>query len=171
MAGIFRDLEVLRKQIIIAVCLSILGACAGSQTDGDRPQTSHSDCISQSSIRGYSVLDEANLIVSASGRRQYHVALQRRAYGLRSSWGIAFESPTSRICAAFGEVVFRGHFDGGDSIRIASIRELSPEEEEDLLIRYGKKEPEIERQPVPQEVPGAEVEELDPVADGESPGD
>jgi len=57
--------------------------------------------------------------------------LQRRAHGLRSSWSIAFKSPTGRICAAFSEVVFKGHFDG-ESIRIATIRELSPEEEEDL---------------------------------------
>jgi len=160
-----------KKQIFIVICLSALGACAGTQQDGERLDSARADCISQSSIRGYSVLDEANLIVSASGRRQYHVALQRRAHGLRSSWGIAFESPTSRICSGFSEVVFGGRMAGGDSIRIASIRELSPEEEEDLLIRYGKKEPEIERQPVPHEVPGAEVEELDPVADDESSGD
>lgn len=154
----------------MALSLGTLVACAGPQTDADGPISSRSDCISQSSIRGYSVLDESNLIVSASGRRKYHVALKRRAHGLSSTWGIAFESPTGRVCPAFSEVVFDGHFDG-ESIRIASIRELTPEEEEDLLIRFGKKEPEIERQPVPQEVPGAEVEELDPVADGESSGD
>jgi hypothetical protein len=108
--------------------------------------------------------------VSTSGRRKYHVALQRRAHGLRSSWAIAFKSPTGRICAAFSEVVFDGHFDG-ESIRIASIRELDPEEEEDLLIRYGKKEPEIELTPVPQDVKGADVEELDPAAADESSGD
>ncbi len=158
------------KPIVITLSLSTLVACAGTQTDEGGAISSRSDCIYQSSIRGYSVLDESNLIVSASGRRKYHVALQRRAHGLRSSWGIAFESPTGRICSAFSEVVFDGHFEG-ESIRIASIRELSPEEEEDLLIRFGKKEPEIERQPVPQEVPGAEVEELDPVADDESSAD
>jgi hypothetical protein len=31
----------------------------------------------------------------------------------------------------------------------------------DLLIRFGKKEPEIELDPVPEPVDGAEVEELD----------
>ncbi|MCP4301708.1 MAG: hypothetical protein GY783_14065 [Gammaproteobacteria bacterium] len=96
--------------------------------------------------------------------------LQRRALGLRSSWSIAFKSPTSRICSGFSEMVFQGHFDG-ESIRIASIRELSKEDEEDLLIRYGKKEPEIKQTPAPQEVNGAEVEELDPAADDESSGD
>ena len=154
------------KQVVTTICLSVLVACAATDTENDEPDSSRSDCIYQPSIRGYSVLDESNLIVSTSGRRQYHVVLQRRAHGLRSSWGIAFKSPTGRICSAFSEVVFKGHFDG-ESIRIATIRELSPEEEEDLLIRYGKKEPEIEQTPVPPEVKGADVEELDPVVDDE----
>jgi hypothetical protein len=91
------------------------------------------------------------------------MTLRRRAMGLRSSWGIDFDSPTSRICAGFSEVLFKGQFDG-ESIRIASIRELSPEEHEYLLIQFGKKEPEIRQTPVPKEVKGAEVEELDPDA-------
>jgi len=88
----------------------------------------------------------------------------RRAYGLRNSWGIVFASRTSRICSGFGEIIFEGHLDG-ESIHISSIRELSPEEEEHLLIRFGKKEPEIRRTPAPQEVKGADVEELDPDED------
>ena len=55
---------------------------------------------------------------------------------------------------------------GAESISIRSIRELSADEHEDLLIRYGKKEPEIEHTPAPREVKGAEVEELDPAAQG-----
>jgi hypothetical protein len=51
-----------------------------------------------------------------------------------------------------------------ESIRIESIRELAPEDHEYLLIQFGKKEPEIEQTPVPREVKGAEVEELDPAA-------
>jgi hypothetical protein len=152
------------KQLIILLTLSSIVGCAGQKAEDDRADSPRSDCISQPSIRGYTVLDESNLIVSASGRRQYHVVLQRRAHGLRSSWGIGFKSPTGRICSGFSEVVFRGHFDG-ESIRIQSVRALSPEEEEDLLIRYGKKEPEYEQTPVPQEVEGAEVEELDPAVD------
>ena len=167
MAKINSNLEYLIKQIVIILFLSSLVACASTDAEGDGYVSSRSDCIYQPSIRGYNVLDESNLIVSASGRHKYHVALQRRAHGLRSSWGIAFKSPTGRICSGFSEVVFEGDFDG-ESIRIASIRELDPEEEEDLLIRYGKKEPEIEQTPAPHEVKGAEVEELDPVADDES---
>ena len=91
------------------------------------------------------------------------MTLQRRAFGLRSSWAIGFKSPTGRICAAFSEVVFDGHLDG-DRIRIASISEIDDEQEEALLVRFGKKEPEIELAPAPPDIEGADVEELDPGA-------
>jgi hypothetical protein len=56
---------------------------------------------------------------------------------------------------------------GLESIGIQSLRQLSTEEHEDLLIRFGKKEPEIKQAPAPREVDGAEVEELDPAAQGD----
>lgn len=157
-------------QVFIVFTLSALAACAGGNGAVDRAEASRSDCIYQPSIRGYTVLDESNLIVSTSGRRQYHIGLQRRAHGLRSSWSVAFKSPTGRICSAFSEVVFDGQFNG-ESIRIASVRELSDEDKEDLLIRYGRKEPKMEQTPAPQDIKGAEVEELDPVADDTMSGD
>lgn len=162
----FSQIKVSIKQIITAICLSGLVACAGTNSDDRGSVSRGSDCIYEPSIRGYSVLDESNLIVSTSGRRKYHVTLHRRAFGLQSSWGIAFRSQTSNICSTFSDVVFDGNFNN-ESIRIASIRRLSPEEEEGLLIRYGKKKPEIEHTPVPKDLKGAEVEELDPGADDE----
>jgi hypothetical protein len=95
--------------------------------------------------------------------------LQRRARGITSTWGIGFDSPSSRVCAGFSEVVFQGNMDN-ESIRILSIRELSPEDHEDILIQFGKKKPEIEQTPVPRDVEGAEVEELDTAATDESSG-
>ncbi len=50
---------------------------------------------------------------------------------------------------------------GPERINIRSIRQLSPEDLDDLLIRFGKKEPEIEQAPATEDVEGAEVEELD----------
>ena len=159
------------KQYVILSSLSVLAACASNPSDEGRVDSGRSDCISQPSIRGYTVLDESNLIVSASGRRQYHMVLHRRAYGLRSNWSIGFKSPTGRVCAGFSELVYDDRFSGGDSIRIASIRAINAEEEEDLLIRYGKKKPEYEHTPEPGDVKGADVEELDPAADDESSRD
>jgi len=127
------------------------------------------DCILRSSVRGYSVLDESNLIISGSGRQVYHVVLNRRALGIDSSWGIGFDTRDSRICAGFSEVVFDNGMNG-DSIRIASIRRITPMEHDDLLIQAGKKEPEIQQAPAPQAVKGAEVEELDTAATDDSSG-
>ena len=153
----------LKKQLVIVFSLSILVSCAGNEERPDDLSDRRQDCIHEPSIRGYRVLDEQNLIIDASGRRSYHVVLWRRAHGIRSTWGIAFDSASSRVCAGFSEVLFRGYLDG-ESIRITSIQELTPEEEEQLLVQFGKKEPEIKHKPAPEEVEGAEVEELDPAA-------
>ncbi len=155
------------KQSIIVVFLSTLVGCASAPEEADVPVSERrdwrDDCIHEPSVRGYTVLDEQNLLVEATGRRTYHVVLRRKAYGLRSSMGIAFKSTSSRVCEDFSEVVFNeGMFDRSfDSIRIRSIRLLAPEEEEHLLIQFGKKEPEIEQTPAPADVKCAAVEELD----------
>ena len=151
------------KQLVIVALSCGLTSCAGAPADDDPMESRRSDCISQSSIRGYTVLDESNLIVESSVRRKYHVTLDRRAHGLKSSWAIGFKSTANQICAPFSEVVFDGGF-RQESIGIAAIRQLTPEDEEILLIDFGKKEPEIETTPAPTEVPGAEIEELDPAA-------
>ncbi len=123
----------------------------------------------RSSIRGYTVLDESNLIVEGSRRRHYHIALARSARGLIRSHTISFDSATNRICASFGEIRYGdGFLDGGINTgraRIEFIRELNTDEHEDLLIKYGKMEPEIRKTPAPRDVGGAEVEELDPAAE------
>ena len=119
------------------------------------------DCISQVSIRDYYVLDDANLIVTGSVRKRYHVALAHRAFGLQSTWRIGFRSPTGQVCAGFSELVVADGMGSGERIRVRSIRELTPEEHEDLLVRFGKKEPEVPQALEPAEVSGAEVEELD----------
>jgi hypothetical protein len=148
------------KQLFILLSLCNLIACVGVSEEGYSETRSRGDCIHKPSIRGYSVLDERNLIIDA-GRRSYHLVLSQRAWGLNSSWGIAFKSTTSRVCAGFDELVFDGHLDG-ESIRIASIQELAPEEEEHILIRFGKKEPEIGYTPPTEDIAGGVVEELDP---------
>ncbi len=152
------------KQSVIIVIASSLLACASPEkapsSDDFEPSTSASDCILEGTIRDYRVLDESNLVVNSSGRRNYHIELHRPAFGLKSSWQIGFSSPGSRICPGFSELIVDDSF-GPDAIRIRSIRRLVPEEYEALLVRFGKKEPEIEQPREPEEVEGAEVEELD----------
>lgn len=122
--------------------------------------TPGNDCISQVSIRDYQVLDDGNLIVSAGAKRQYHVALMRRAFGLKSTWRIGFKTRSAQICPGFSDLVFDDGT-GTQSIQVRSIRALSPEQYDELLVRFGKKEPEVKQAPEPEEVEGAEVEELD----------
>ena len=148
----------------IAFSLSSLISCAGTADPvGDdlyAEESRGTDCISQASVRDYRVLDDSNLIVSEAARRKYHVVLSRRAMGLKSTWQIGFRSNAGRICPGFSDLVVDDGF-RGDRIRIASVRRLTPEDEEDLLIRFGKIESDVEHTPPPAEVAGAEVEELD----------
>jgi hypothetical protein len=162
-------IKVMLKQLVLVYSLCTIVACAGASEPTGSAETgaknSRRDCIPEPSIRGYTVLDEQNLIVDSSGRRRYHVVLRRRAYGLQNSLGVVFDSPTSRICSGLSDVVFSNSFGGRtETVGILDVRLLGPDEEEDLLIKFGKKEPEIKQTPVPREVEGAEVEELDPAA-------
>ena len=152
------------KQIFIVFTLCILAGCAASSDPVEdelyAEESRGTDCISQVTVRDYRVLDDSNLIVSEAARRKYHVVLSRRAMGLKSTWQIGFRSSAGRICPGFSDLVVDDGF-RGDRIRIASIRRLTPEDEEDLLIRFGKIESDVEHTPEPAAVDGAEVEELD----------
>lgn len=141
-----------------------LVACAGSEPDplGGKIDVlpTGDDCISKATVRDYRVLDEENLVVTASAKRKYHIQLSSRAYGLSGSWHIGFKTYGMRICPGASDVVFEDNM-GGDTIRIKSIRELTPPELDELLVHFGKKEPEELQTPAPEQVEGAEVEELD----------
>ena len=153
-----------KNQIIIVISSSILFACATpdrapEDTQFER-QSRISNCFSGGTVRNYRVLDEANLIVTAAGKRRYHVVLSRRAFGLKSSWGIGFSSSTGQICSGFSDIVL-DQGSGPEKIRIRSIHRLNADEEETLLIRFGLQEARFEHTPAPAKVQGAEVEELD----------
>ena len=64
------------------------------------------------------------------------------------------------ICPNSGELVL----DDGmalDRIQVRSVRKVTLDELDELLIRFGKKEPEFEQAPATEDVSGAEVVELD----------
>ena len=157
-------IQSLLKQTLLIVFSCSLVACAAPQEDPEAAAYERSargsDCISQMSIRDYQVLDDANLIVTGSGKRKYHVSLVQRAFGLRSTWRIGFKTTTGRVCPGFSELVLDDGM-GVERIKVRSIRELTQEEHEELLVRFGKKKPEVELTPEPAEVEAAEVEELD----------
>ena len=152
------------KQLFTLLLSSLLLGCASvpgsEQRTAESGSARGSDCISEGTIRDYKVLNDSNIVVTAMGRRKYHVELAQRAPALRSSWSIGFTSPTSRICAGFSELLLDDSF-GPDSVRIRSIRSLTEEEYEDLLYRFGKAAAGQHEPPAPEPVEGAEVEELD----------
>ncbi len=119
-----------------------------------------SDCISIRTIRDYTALDDKNLLIWASAKRPYFVRLFSPAWGLRSSFQLGTVSRDDRLCPYGGDALV---FDsaGRDTARIASIRRISPDEADWLLVRFGKKDPAEEQAPVPEPLEGAEVEELD----------
>lgn len=80
--------------------------------------------------------------------------------GLRASWKIAFRSTGGRVCGRFDDIIVDDGL-GPESIRIAAIMQLTPEEYDALLVRFGEKEPAIEPAPATDDVESAEVEELD----------
>jgi len=153
------------KSVVIAVSLSFLASCAssgeGRESTAQAAASRAQNCISQSTIRDYQVLDDSNLIVTAGAKRKYHVELSRRAFGLRSNWQIGFKSPTGRLCSGSGEVIVDDGFGRVESITMSSIRQVGSYELDELLVRFGKKEPDVEQAPAQNEIDGAEVEELD----------
>ena len=152
------------KHILIILTSGTLLSCAGAdQRPLDEPADAvarGSDCISQGTIRDYRVLDDRNLIVSTGPRQRYHVQLANPVFGLRSTMKIGFEVKSGQICPGFDYVIVDTGF-RPEGYRIYSIDRLSPEEYDAVLVRYGAKEPDPEQVPAPEEVEGAEVEELD----------
>jgi hypothetical protein len=151
------------KQSFVVLTSSLLAACAGSgepSSSADRDvRSSGSDCILIRSVRDYTPLDDRNLLIWGPAKRAYHVTLFRPAFELRSSFQMSFSSRDDQLCPYGGDRVVFGSFNP-DSIGIQSISRISDEQADELLIRYGRKEPEQQTAPEPADVAGAEVEEL-----------
>ena len=152
-----------KKHAFAAVFVCYLSACASTADEDSRVEprfSGGSDCITEGTIRSYRVLDDRNLIVDGVGRRRYHVTLVRPAFGLRTAWSIGFSSPSSRICNGFSEVIVDDSF-GPARVPIADIRQLTEEDYDALLYRFGKNNDGRAAPPEPAPVEGADVEELD----------
>lgn len=118
-----------------------------------------SDCISIRLIRDYTPLSRDSLLIHASGKRSYFVRLFAPSFGLNSSFQLATKSRDDRLCPYGGDSIIVDRMPGGEA-RIQSISRVTPAQVEQLLIRYGKKEPGDTENPAQPEISGAEVEEL-----------
>ena len=151
------------KQILVVVTSGVLAACAGTAeqeatTAGDVDYRG-SDCILISTIRDYRSLDDRNLLIYGPANRAYFVTLFRPSFELRSSFQMGFSSRDDRLCPYGGDAIVVGSLNR-EAVGVQSISRVSEEQAEQLLVRYGKKEPAEPPAPAPGKVKGAEVEEL-----------
>ncbi len=153
---------VIKQIVMVFISSYLLSACAPVEEQNDLGRDvdySGSDCISIRTIRDYTPLDDRSLIIEGSAKRSYFVTLQISSFELRSSHRMAFSSRDDWLCPYGGdEIIFGSFSQHGAGIR--SISRLTEEQEEELLIRYGKIDPGEEQDPEPQEIEGAQVEEL-----------
>lgn len=119
-----------------------------------------SDCILIRTIRDYTPLDDRSLLVWGPAKRGYFVTLFRPSFDMRSSFRLGFSSRDDQLCPYGGDSVVFGGL-GSETIRVQSISRISEEQAEEILIRYGKKDPPESQAPAPADVKGAKVEELD----------
>lgn len=157
-------MKTLIKQWLTLSSLSVLLiSCAGVQEDsglGKDIDFSGSDCISIRTIRDYTPLDRSTLLMEGSGNRNYLVTLVSPSFELRSAFRLGFSSRDEWLCPYGGDrIVFEGGM-AGDDVMIRGISRVTSEQADELLIRYGKKEPDEQKDQAPPEVKGAEVEEL-----------
>lgn len=157
------EAKTLLKHAIMLLFASTILACATSPNGpggADRDiDVGGSDCISIRTIRDYTPLDDRTLLIWGPAKRAYHVSLFRPATELRSSFELGFSSRDDQLCSFGGDGIVIGSF-RQETISIQSITRLSSDQADELLIRHGRKEPAEQPAPAPEEVKGAEVEEL-----------
>ena len=152
------------KKQVVAVFISgvLLSAAAAAEEPGELPSDvdlEGSDCIWIRTIRDYTPLSRESLLIHASAKRSYFVRLWTPDFGLKSSFQLATRSRDDRLCPYGGDSIVFDSFSGSEA-RIRSISRVTPDQVEELLIRYGKKDPGDTQDPAPPDVKGAEVEEL-----------
>ncbi len=150
-----------QRVIVISLCY-LLSSCATTEREsstGNDLDFRGSDCISIRTVRDYTPLDRSTLLMEGSGNQKYLVTLFSPSMDLRSSFRLGFASRDDWLCPYGGDrLVIDGLVD--EDIMIRGISRITPEQEEDLLIRYGKKKPTEQPDQAPPELKGAEVEEL-----------
>jgi len=148
---------------IIAVFLSITGSVVAAENQQSEEESdldyNGSDCIWVRSIRDYKPLDDRTLLIY-SGSRPYFVRLSSSSREMRSTSSMVVDSRDDRLCPYGGDGLIFGRFDPYP-VRVRSISRITKEQENQLLVRYGKHEADEPQAPPPRDVEGAEVEELD----------
>jgi hypothetical protein len=152
----------IKQLLVVAIASSLLSNFAIAEEQERLPEDldlNGSDCISIRLIRDYTPLSRDSLLIHASGKRSYYVRLLTPGFGMKSSFQLATRSRDDMLCPYGGDSIIFDNLPGGE-VRIQAISRVTPDQLEQLLIRYGKKGPRDSEDPSPPKVKGAEVEEL-----------
>jgi len=151
------------KQLLaVFISCALLSITAAAEEADELPKDldlEGSDCIWIRTIRDYTPLSRDSLLIHASAKRSYFVRLLTPDFGLKSSFQLGTRSRDDRLCPYGGDSIVSDSFSGSEA-RIRSISRVTPDQVDELLIRYGKNDPGDTQDPAPADVKGAEVEEL-----------
>jgi hypothetical protein len=154
--------NLIKQLIAIVISCSLLNISAIAEEQDRLPNDldlNGSDCIWIRTIRDYTPLSRDSLLIHVSGKRSYFVRLLTPGFGLKSSFQLGTRSRDEQLCPYGGDSIIFDSLPGGEA-RIRAISRVTPDQVEQLLIRYGKKEPGDTEDPTPPVMSGAEVEEL-----------
>jgi len=154
--------DLIKQLIALIISCSVLPVFAVAEELDKLPDDldlNGSDCIWIRTIRDYAPLSRDSLLIHASGKRSYFVRLLTPSFGLKSSFQLGTRSRDDQLCPYGGDSIIFDDLPGGET-RIQAISRVTPDQVEQLLIRYGKKDPGDTEDPTPPQVKGAEVEEL-----------
>jgi hypothetical protein len=150
----------MNAKIAIAALAAVTTLTAGCATSGTAPaaaETTYNDCIFARTLSDWRPLDNRNLILFGNGRRPFLVELVQPVPGLNFNFMIGVYDRDGRICPYGGDAIIVR--DGGmaQSISIRSIRSLTDEQYDDVLVQFGVTPPEVvEVEPVELEPTGNE---------------
>ena len=128
----------LASGLVAPLALTACAAPGGNRTAFG----SDNDCFLARAVSDWRPLDNRNLIVFTGRRNPYHVELSMPSTRLRFQDAIAFTDRDGRICPYGGDaIVINGMMP--NRITIASIRQLSEGELEEVYAQFGVRRPEI----------------------------
>ena len=154
--------DLIKHLLAVVISCGVLPVSATAEEQDRLPDDldlNGSDCIWIRTIRDYTPLSRDSLLIHASGKRSYYVRLLTPSFGLKSSFQLGTRSRDGQLCPFGGDSLIFDDLPGGEA-RIQAISRLTPDQVEQILIRYGKKDPGDTEDPAPPKVKGAEVEEL-----------
>lgn len=128
--------------LLVLVCLPFLASCASVKENpgasaGEPEGTQR--CLFARTISNFEVLDDNNLILWAPNRRSpYKMELMGGCFNLKLANAIAFNTQ-GMLCGYAGERLIYEDMGRKMTCAVISVSQLSVQEMNALLVRYGKK--------------------------------